>query len=157
MIEDWVYDTTRDENWTYIGLHGDLRQIDLIRQMLIRHAILIPLRLPPTIDNLHQTPHVPIERHLQIDAETPIERRAWTVHVQIRQSDLDDPCELLARLLVVRDSDPMLVSGADLGSDRLRDGGELGLGEIEESVAFARVHVLQWDTWFGGTCRIGGV
>lgn len=130
------------QDGTHIRLHRHLRQINLVRQMLVRHAILAPAGPLAGFDHLDQARDVPVVSHLQVHAEAPVEGRARAVDVQVGQPDLDDARELVARLLVVRDPHPVLVLVGDEGPDRERHGREVRGRELVELVALARVHVF---------------
>lgn len=74
-------------------LFGNLRKIDLVRQMPITHTILIPIpRLPAIrvcIDNREVT-DVAIKVHFQVHTDPIIDEGPRAEDVQICDSDLDD-------------------------------------------------------------------
>lgn len=122
--------------------------------MLITNAILPPIRPPIPLLHRHQIPHVDIEIHLHIHADAPIEQRPRAIHIDVRDSGLDDLGELLAGFFVRRDADFGLVAGVGVELEAGGDGaGELegaGLADFVEGVDFAGVFVGHGDAGFAG-------
>lgn len=74
-------------------LFGNLRKIDLVRQVLITHTVLIPIpRLPAIrvcIDNREMT-DVAVKVHFQVHANPVVDTRPGAEDVQICDPNFDD-------------------------------------------------------------------
>lgn len=125
---------------------GHLRQVDLIRQMPIAHAVLVPLaaaspsRAAAVRDR--QVAHVPVVVHLEVDADPPVEMGPGAVDVQVCDATLDDLGQDLAGPLVRGDTHLGLMSRVQIVLD---DGGQLGHRDLVERVTLLLVSVRQGD------------
>ena len=84
---------------------GNLRQINLIRKVLITHPVLVAvcsLTIPPV--HLYKVFHIAIEVHLNVDTDTPIERCSRAVDIYVGDPGFDDFGNFLPRLLLSCDT-----------------------------------------------------
>ena len=156
----------RDEQKKAYIRTGNLRQINLIRQMPITHAVLVsvasgpsPAFLPRATNIVslggNQLAQVPVIVHLQVHAYPPVQTRARGVYVHIGDAAFDDAREHGARLLVGCDADFGFVSRIQVILDDVREG--FG-GDFVKGVAFFFVCVRYGDAGgAGGHGRCDGL
>ena len=141
----------REQGWgrhvTHLLLDGDLGQVDLVSQMLVRHAVLAPIRASTVLDRLDQTTDIAVVGGLEADAHPPIEGGARAINLEVGETDLDNLRQPVARLLVVRHTDPRPMPLVDVRPDREGDGRSVRRRKVVESIELARMHVLQRDPW----------
>lgn len=91
-----------------------LRQVDLVREVPVRHAVFISIGHVPgpyTAARIDQVGQLACVLGLEVDADTPVEVRAGGVHVEVGNADLDDSGEFCAGFHVGGYADSGLVLG----------------------------------------------
>lgn len=128
-----------------------LRQIDLVREMPVRHAVLVPIGHVPRADAtarrwIDEVGEVACVFRLEVDADAPVEVRTGGVHVQVGDADLDNAGEFLAGFHVGAYADAGFVFRVvELLTDDRGEAVDGLVGNVVEAVDFFFVDVEDFD------------
>ena len=133
----------------------DLGKIDLVRKMLVTHAVFVSIGFAVSLPfRLHQVLHAAFEIHLDVDADSVVEQRTWTVDVDVRNAGFDDLCDFFAGPLIVGNSNRSftLMLRIEVCCDGRRQCLSPFLRELEKRVGLMSMFVRYWNT-SGGRWR----